>query len=92
VSIPVKAGSHVVGATFVATNFRPSLDMIKQYDRKSLENNSIPQVEYYPAIGFVRISGPFNAQRPEDSKSRPTCRRSRIPPGSRGRFSRCANR
>jgi hypothetical protein len=44
--------------------------MIKQYDRKSLENNSIPQLQYYPAIGFLRISGPFNAQRPEDSKSR----------------------
>jgi mono/diheme cytochrome c family protein len=69
-SIPVKAGSHRVGATFLATNFRPSLDMVKQYDRKSLENNSIPQLEYYPAIGFLRIQGPFNAQRPEDSPSR----------------------
>jgi len=70
VTVPVKAGSRTVGATFLQTNFRPSLDLIKQYDRKSLENNAIPQVEYYPAIGFVRISGPFNAQRPEDSKSR----------------------
>ena len=70
VTVPVKAGSRIVGATFLQTNFRPSLDMIRQYDRKSLENNSIPQVEYYPAIGFVRISGPFNALRPEDSKSR----------------------
>jgi mono/diheme cytochrome c family protein len=69
VTIPVKAGSRTVGATFLATNYRPSLDMIKQYDRKSLENNSIPQLEYYPAIGFVRISGPFNPQRPEDSRS-----------------------
>ena len=60
----------MVGATFLATNFRPSLDMIKQYDRKSLENNSIPQLQYYPAIGFLRIQGPFNAQRPEDSRSR----------------------
>ena len=70
VTVPIKAGSRTVGATFLATNFRPSLDMIKQYDRKSLENNSIPQLQYYPAIGFLRISGPFNAQRPEDSKSR----------------------
>ena len=77
VTIPVKAGSHVIGATFLATNFRPSLDLIKQYDRKSLENNSIPQLQYYPAIGFLRISGPFNAQRPDDSPSRRrvfTCR------------------
>ena len=70
VTVPVKAGSRTVGATFLATNFRPSLDLIKQYDRKSLENNSIPQLQYYPAIGFLRISGPFNAQRPEDSRSR----------------------
>jgi mono/diheme cytochrome c family protein len=70
VTIPIKAGSRRVGATFLATNFRPSLDMIKQYDRKSLENNSIPQLQYYPAIGFLRVSGPFNAQRPDDSASR----------------------
>jgi hypothetical protein len=66
-----------VGATFLATNYRPSLDIIRQYDRKSLENNTIPQIEYYPAIGFVRIQGPFNAQRPIDSASRQkvfTCR------------------
>jgi mono/diheme cytochrome c family protein len=76
-SVPVKAGSHMVGVTFVATNFRPSLDMVKQYDRKSLENNSIPQLQYYPAIGYLRIEGPFNPERPEDSLSRRkvfTCR------------------
>ena len=69
VTVPVKAGARVVGATFLATNYRPSLDMIKQYDRKSLENNSIPQLQYYPAIGFLRIQGPFNPQRPDDSRS-----------------------
>jgi hypothetical protein len=77
VTVPVRAGSRTVGATFIATNYRPSLDIIRQYDRKSLENNSIPQLQYYPAIGFVRIQGPFNAQRPEDSVSRRkvfTCR------------------
>jgi uncharacterized protein DUF1592/uncharacterized protein DUF1588/uncharacterized protein DUF1587/uncharacterized protein DUF1585/uncharacterized protein DUF1595 len=70
VTVPVRAGSRVVGATFIATNYRPSLDIIRQYDRKSLENNTIPQMQNYPAIGFVRIQGPFNAQRPEDSASR----------------------
>ena len=69
VTIPVKAGSRLVGATFPATNYRPSLDMVKQYDRKSLENNSIPQLQYYPAIGFLRIQGPFTPQRPEASRS-----------------------
>jgi len=77
VTVPVRAGSRLLGATFLATNYRPSLDIIRQYDRKSLENNSIPQLQYPPAIGFVRIQGPFNAQRPEDSASRRkvlTCR------------------
>jgi mono/diheme cytochrome c family protein len=69
VTVPVKAGARLVGATFLATNYRPSLDMIRQYDRKSLENNSIPQLQYYPAIGFLRIQGPFTPQRPEESRS-----------------------
>jgi len=59
----------MVGATFKATNYRPSLDLIKQYERKSLENNAIPQLEYYPAIGLLRIQGPFTPTRPEDSRS-----------------------
>ena len=77
VTVPVRAGSRMVGATFIATNYRPSLDIIRQYDRKSLENNTIPQMQNYPAIGYVRIQGPFNAQRPQDSASRRkilTCR------------------
>jgi hypothetical protein len=77
VTVPVRAGSRVVGATFIATNYRPSLDIIRHYDRQSLENNTIPQIQNYPAIGFVRVQGPFNAQRPPDSASRRkifTCR------------------
>jgi mono/diheme cytochrome c family protein len=69
ITVPVKAGSRKVGVTFLATNYRPTLDLIKQYERKSLENNSIPQLQYYPAIGLLRIQGPFGASRPEDSKS-----------------------
>jgi len=68
-TVPVKAGTHKVGATFLATNYRPSLDLIRQYERKSLENNSIPQLQYYPAIGLLRIQGPFTPTRPEDSRS-----------------------
>ena len=59
----------MVGATFLATNYRPSLDMIRQYDRKSLENNRFRSCSTIPAIGFVRIQGPFNAQRPGESRS-----------------------
>src|SRR5262245_51352294 len=69
VTVPVKAGTHVVGATFLETNYRPSLNIVKEYERKSLDNNSIAQLQYYPVIGLFRISGPFIPQRPEDSAS-----------------------
>ena len=69
ITIPVKAGTHTVGAAFLAANYRPSLDLIRQYERKSLENNSIPQLQYYPAIGLLRIQGPFHPMRPENSPS-----------------------
>ncbi len=69
VSLPVKAGSHMVGVTFLAANYGPSLDFIRQYGRKSLEDNPIPQLEYYPAVGILRIQGPFKPTRPEDSPS-----------------------
>ena len=69
VAIPVKAGSHAVGVTFLETNYRPTLNIVKEYERKSLDNNSIAQLQYYPVIGFLRISGPFLPQRPEDSPS-----------------------
>jgi hypothetical protein len=69
VSLPVKAGAHLVGVTFLATNYRPSLDFIRQYERKSLEDNPIPQLEYYPAVGILRIQGPFNPTQPADSPS-----------------------
>jgi hypothetical protein len=69
VSLPVKAGSHLVGVTFLAANYAPSLDFIRQYARKSLEDNPIPQLEYRPAVGILRIQGPFKPTRPQDSPS-----------------------
>jgi hypothetical protein len=69
VALPVKAGSHLVGVTFLAANYAPSLDFIRQYERKSLEDNPIPQLEYHPAVGILRIQGPFEPTEPEDSPS-----------------------
>ena len=69
VAFPVKAGSHMVGVTFVAASYAPSLDLIRQFERKSLEDNTIPQLEYHPAIGLLKIQGPFRATRPQDSPS-----------------------
>src|SRR6202034_2502647 len=36
VSLPVKAGSHMVSVIFLAASYAPSLDMIRQFERKSL--------------------------------------------------------
>jgi hypothetical protein len=70
ITVPVKAGSRLVGATFLApATLRPSLDSVKHYERTSLENNTIAQLQYPPVIGFLRILGPFQAARPADSRS-----------------------
>lgn len=69
VTIPVKAGTRRVGATFLATHYRPDLGLVQQFDRKSIENNDIPQLQYHPAIGMLRIQGPFNPQQPYDTET-----------------------
>ena len=69
VTLPVKAGTRLVGATFVATNYRPSLDVAQHFDRKSLENGRVHELSNYPIIGALRIEGPFNSIRPVDSQS-----------------------
>ena len=77
VTLPVTSGSRAVGLGFVATNYRPSLDVAKHFARKSLENGRVRELTTYPAIGALNIQGPFNATRPTDSASRRrafTCR------------------
>ena len=81
VTLPVKTGSRVVGATFVATNYRPSLDVAKHFERKSLENGRVREITTYPAIGALSVQGPFNATRQTDSRSIRkifTCRPSQV--------------
>ena len=67
--VPVKAGTHKVGVTFVATNYRPSLDLAKHYARSTLENSRIAGFTNYPEVGLLKIQGPFNAIRPVSSRS-----------------------
>jgi mono/diheme cytochrome c family protein len=68
-TVPVKAGTHAVGATFLATNYRPSLDLAKHYARSTLQNVRIAGFTSYPVIGYLRVEGPFGAERPTDSPS-----------------------
>src|SRR5262245_38470206 len=69
VIVPVKAGTHKVEVTFVATNYRPSLDLAKHFARSTLENSRIAGFSNYPEVGLLRIQGPFNAERPASSRS-----------------------
>jgi len=69
IAVPVKAGTHTVGVTFLATNYRPSLDLAKHFARSTLENSRIAGFSNYPEVGLLKIQGPFAAQRPAASRS-----------------------
>jgi mono/diheme cytochrome c family protein len=71
------AGSHAVGATFLATNFAPLLDLDQHFMRDTLQTGPTPGFTFFPHVGTVRIEGPFNASAPSESPSRRkifTCR------------------
>src|SRR5213593_3228825 len=69
ITVPVKAGTHTVGVTFLATNYRPSLDLARHFARSTLENSRIACFSNYPEVGLLKIQGPFAAQRPATSRS-----------------------
>ncbi len=68
-SLPVKAGTHTVGVTFLQTNNRPSLDSYRHFSRSTLENYTVRGYTYYPAVGYVRIVGPLNPAGATDTPS-----------------------
>ena len=67
--VPAKAGTHTVGVTFLQTNSRPSLDVYRHFSRSTLENYTVRGYTYYPAVGYVRIAGPFEANGATDTPS-----------------------
>ena len=70
VRIKTTAGSHTVGATFLATNYAPQLDLDRHFLRSTIQTGPTPGYTFYPHVGTVRIEGPFNATRATDSPSR----------------------
>ena len=60
VTVPVTAGPHRVGVTFLATNYAPGLDMNHAFDRSTIETGGLPGFTFYPHIGRVRIDGPID--------------------------------
>ena len=68
--VKVTAGPHQIGATFLATNFAPVLDLDQHFVRSTLQTGPTPGFTFFPHVGTIRIEGPFNATRAKDSPSR----------------------
>ena len=68
--IPVKAGLHTVGVTFLATNDVPGSELNKPFQRTMNTPGSIPGFLFYPHVGQVWIEGPYDAAGAPDTASR----------------------
>jgi mono/diheme cytochrome c family protein len=68
--IPIKAGLHTVGVTFLATNDVPGSELDRPFQRTMNTPGSIPGFLFYPHVGQVTIEGPFDATGASDTASR----------------------
>jgi len=68
--VPIKAGLHTVGVTFLATNDVPGTELNKPFQRTMNTPGSIPGFLFYPHVGQVWIEGPHNAEGATDTASR----------------------
>jgi hypothetical protein len=64
------AGKHMIGATYLATNFAPLLDLDRHFMRSTVQTGPTPGYTFYPHVGTIRIEGPFNAVPATNSPSR----------------------
>src|ERR1043165_5360753 len=64
------AGPDKIGATFLATNFAPLLDMNIHPARTTVQTGPTPGYTFFPHVGSVHIEVPFNATAATDSASR----------------------
>ena len=78
--VPMKAGLHILGVTFLATHYAPLLDLNDPFLRSTIETGGLPGFTFYPHVGSVRINGPFNSASTSDRTTRRrifTCRPTR---------------
>ena len=68
--VPLKAGRHTVIVTFLQTTQVPGLDLDQHFMRSTIETGDLPGYNFFPQLGKVTISGPFNAKPATDSPSR----------------------
>jgi hypothetical protein len=68
--IPIKAGFHKVGVTFIATSDLPDTGLNKSFVRTMNSPGSISGYTFYPHVGQVFIEGPFNGLVATSTQSR----------------------
>ena len=68
--IPIKAGLHTVGVTFLATNDIPGSELNRPFERTMNTPGSIPGFLFYPHVGQVWIEGPYKASGATDTAAR----------------------
>jgi len=68
--IPVKAGLHTVGVTFLATNDVPGSEVNRPFQRTMNTPGSIPGFLFYPHVGQVWVEGPYNPKGASDTAAR----------------------
>jgi hypothetical protein len=69
-AIPIKAGFHKVGVTFIATSDLPDTGLNKSFVRTMNSPGSISGYTFYPHVGQVFIEGPFNGMPATTTQSR----------------------
>jgi hypothetical protein len=75
--IPIKAGLHTVGVTFLQTNDIPGTELNRPFQRTMNTPGSIPGFIFYPHVGQVTIEGPHDSKGATETASRQkifTCR------------------
>ena len=70
--VPVSAGAHEIGITFVATNYAPGLDMNNDFELSTIETGGLPGFTWYPHVGSTRVDGPYNPSGVTSTASRET--------------------
>lgn len=59
-AIPIKAGFHRIGVTFLATSDLPDTGLNKSFVRTMNSPGAISGYTFYPHVGQVFIEGPYN--------------------------------
>jgi hypothetical protein len=69
-AIPIKAGFHKVGVTFIATSDLPDTGLNKSFVRTMNSPGAISGYTFYPHVGQVFIEGPYNGLPATSTQSR----------------------